>query len=268
MRTNIAIGVGCLAEAVETCILKNAPEWVKSNMGAAAVLLGLLPTILSLAGPDFAEIGLLAQRRPFLASLIALGSPAVSPFRMFMSNHPAEILRSKKRFNTKRLVEIQDLGSKQKLGILAAEYLFASAAVIDVLHNSWQLGVQTLCSFWPDSIFQSLIWALTAVVAHSASTIATMLRVRITVCSPPVSSLPISSDPPVIDSLPAKLKRILRGELQLSGATSHAHIHAATSSTILTSKPETLLTAFVSWLTPTGTILRFRGRMKNWDLQE
>jgi hypothetical protein len=51
MKANIAVGVGCLAEAVETCILENAPEWMKSNMGAAGVLLGLLPTILSLAGP-------------------------------------------------------------------------------------------------------------------------------------------------------------------------------------------------------------------------
>ncbi|KAL2131282.1 hypothetical protein VTI74DRAFT_5313 [Chaetomium olivicolor] len=121
MKANIAIGAGCLAEAVETCILENTPKWIKSNMGAGGVLLGLLPTILSLAGPGTAETGLLAQRRPFLASLIALGSPAVSPHRMFMSSNPAELLLSKKKSGISSLINIQNLGFMQKLGILAAD---------------------------------------------------------------------------------------------------------------------------------------------------
>ncbi|KAH6854688.1 hypothetical protein B0I37DRAFT_349976 [Chaetomium sp. MPI-CAGE-AT-0009] len=124
MKANIAIGVGCLAEAVETCIPANAPEWMKSNMGAAGVLLGLLPTILSLAGPDIAETGLLAQHRPFLALLIALGSPAVSPSRMFRPTSPAKLLLSKKNsgVSSPSLIDIQNLGFRQRLGILAAEY--------------------------------------------------------------------------------------------------------------------------------------------------
>jgi hypothetical protein len=139
MKENIAIGDGCLAEAVETCILANAPEWMKSNMGAAGVLLGLLPTILSLAGPDIAKTGLLAQRRPFIALLIALGSPAVSPSRMFMSSDPAELLLSKKIYgiNNTNLVNIQTLGSRARQGFLLAEYLLAAAAIANVVHNSW-----------------------------------------------------------------------------------------------------------------------------------
>ncbi|KAL2195123.1 hypothetical protein P885DRAFT_40913 [Corynascus similis CBS 632.67] len=255
MRANIAIGVGCLAEAVESCILQNVPEWMKSNMGAAGVLLGLLPTILSLAGPDTAETGLLAQRRPFLAFLIALGSPAVSPHRMFMSNDPVEVLLSKKKHGIRSLIDIRNLGSKQKLGILAAEYLLAAAAVVDIVHNSWQLGVQTLCSFSTETTYHPLVWALTAVVANLASAVATRLRIAITEHDERGHRLVRPPRPPPrstshIFLVPEKLQRTLRREFQLSGATSRTDI-----SIILTRKPESYLAAFVAWFTSTGTIM-------------
>ncbi|KAK4042522.1 hypothetical protein C8A01DRAFT_33465 [Parachaetomium inaequale] len=258
MKANMAIGVGCLAEAVETCILANAPEWMKSNMGAAGVLLGLLPTILSLAGPDTAETGLLAQRRPFLASLIALGSPAVSPYRMFMASDPAELLLSDKKSGTGSLMDIQNLGFMQKLGILAAQYLLAAAAVVGVFHNSWTLGVQTLCSFSTESTYHPLLWAATALLANTVSAIATLLRIAITEHQhehghrpgPPVV---LSSSPPPVTYytlLPAKLQRMLQREFQLSGAPSHT-----TTSIIITRKPNSYPAAIAAWLTSTGTIL-------------
>jgi hypothetical protein len=239
MKSNIAIGVGCLAEAVETCILANAPEWMKSNIGAAGVLLGLLPTILSLAGPDTAETGLLAQRRPFLAALTALGSPAVSPYRMFMASDPADLLLSKEKSGTVSLIDIQNLGPMQKLGILAAQYLVAAAAAIGVFHNSWTLGVQTLCSFSTESTYHPLLWATTALLANTMAAVATMLRIAITEHStpPPLTSCTL---------LPAKLQRTLQREFQLSGAT---------TSIVLKPKPDSYPAATAAWLTSTGTIL-------------
>ncbi|KAK4249842.1 hypothetical protein C7999DRAFT_12373 [Corynascus novoguineensis] len=206
---------------------------MKSNMGAAGVLLGLLPTILSLVGPDAAETGLLAQRRPFLASLIALGSPVVSPHRMFMSNDPVEVLLSKKKPGVWSLIDIRNLGSKQKLGILVTEYLLAAAAVADIIHNSWQLGVQTLCSFSTETTYHPLVWALTAVVANLASAVATRLRIAITEYNEH-----------------GHRSRTLWREFQLSGATSRVSI-----SIILTRKPESYLAAFVAWFTSTSTIM-------------
>ncbi|KAH6854687.1 hypothetical protein B0I37DRAFT_362798 [Chaetomium sp. MPI-CAGE-AT-0009] len=77
-----------------------------------------------------------------------------------------------------------------------------------------------------------------------------MLRVTITdhqvdPPAPPSSPVP----PPVTHTLPAKLKRTLQREFQLSGATSH------TTSIILRSKPATYFAAIVAWFTSTGTIL-------------
>jgi hypothetical protein len=62
------------------CILN---ETRKSNMAAAAVLPGLLPTTLGLVGSTTMEVGLVALRRAFLAFLLAAGAPAVSPIRTF-----------------------------------------------------------------------------------------------------------------------------------------------------------------------------------------
>ena len=86
--------VGCLPGNVVNCILNNAPESLKANTAAAAVLLGLLPTTLSLVGSSTIETGLLALRRPALAGLLAAGAPAVSPIRTFEYCDPKDILRT------------------------------------------------------------------------------------------------------------------------------------------------------------------------------
>src|SRR5271156_2495523 len=84
------------------CILKNLNETRKSNMAAAAVLLGLLPTTLGLVGSTTMEVGLVALRRPLLAFLLAAGAPAVSPIRTFDYVDPKELLQ-KKPGSVKRL---------------------------------------------------------------------------------------------------------------------------------------------------------------------
>ena len=52
-------------------------------MAAASVLLGLVPTILGLAGSSTVGIGLVALQYPFLALLLGIASPAVNPLRTF-----------------------------------------------------------------------------------------------------------------------------------------------------------------------------------------
>jgi hypothetical protein len=233
MKQNIGIGVGCLAEAVENCILQNAPEWMKANMAAAGVLLSLLPTILSLAGSSSAEIGLLGQRRPFLASLIAAGSSAVSPFWIFETREPDELLC--KRSDTGDLLARRELGKIKRLAILIAQYTLAACAVVNVTHTSWQLGVQTLCSFSTETTFHPLLWAWAAVVAHIFGATAVKLRVTI-------AERAIGSSAPV----PRTLRARIRDEFQLSAHQPHASIIR---------KRESYAFAFVSWCTSTGTIL-------------
>ena len=68
---------------VAECLLQNTPEIVRADMAAASVLLGLVPTILGLAGSSTVGIGLVALQYPFLALLLGIASPAVNPLRTF-----------------------------------------------------------------------------------------------------------------------------------------------------------------------------------------
>ena len=77
---------------VTECLLKYAPEVSKADMAAASVLLGLLPTILSLAGSSTVEVGLVALQRPLLALLLGTASPAVNPLRTFEYGAPARLM--------------------------------------------------------------------------------------------------------------------------------------------------------------------------------
>lgn len=59
------------------CVLKQFPEYRKSEMAASAVILGLLPTTLQSLGSTSAETSLLALRRPGLALMVGfLFSPS------------------------------------------------------------------------------------------------------------------------------------------------------------------------------------------------
>ena len=73
------------SEPVTNCILNALPESVKNNMNTAAVLLGLLPTILYTLSSTTAETALLSlvARRPLLTLLLSAGSPAAAPLRPF-----------------------------------------------------------------------------------------------------------------------------------------------------------------------------------------
>lgn len=65
------------------CILHHQEEASKAAQAAAAVLLGLMPSMLALFGSTTIETGLLALRRPFLATLLSAAAPMVSPLRSF-----------------------------------------------------------------------------------------------------------------------------------------------------------------------------------------
>ena len=80
-----------MSDVVE-CLLKDTPEVFKTNMAAASVLLGLLSTILSLAGSSTVEVGLVALQRPLLALLLGAASPAVNPLRTFEYGAPTRLM--------------------------------------------------------------------------------------------------------------------------------------------------------------------------------
>jgi hypothetical protein len=76
-------GPDCLIVGIVNCLLSIVTPSTVANQQAAAILLGLLPTILAMAGSTTVEIGLLAYRRPLLAFLVAMETPIVNPIRAF-----------------------------------------------------------------------------------------------------------------------------------------------------------------------------------------
>ncbi|KAG7294411.1 hypothetical protein NEMBOFW57_004482 [Staphylotrichum longicolle] len=147
--------VGCLSGRVVHCLLANATESTKANMAAAAVLLGLLPTTLSLVGSNTVETGVLALRRPGLAALLAAGTPAVAPMRLFDYADAGGLLG-------RRGPTVGGAGGGGDV-----EYLAAAAAVANVAHLSYLIGVQAVCSFSSETVYHPPLWAALAVVLHA-----------------------------------------------------------------------------------------------------
>jgi hypothetical protein len=66
-----------------SCIVQNIDPAMAASLTASGVVLGLLPTLLAVISPSIAELALLSVHRPFLSSLISIGSPAVLQTRVF-----------------------------------------------------------------------------------------------------------------------------------------------------------------------------------------
>ncbi|KAL2135821.1 hypothetical protein VTI74DRAFT_6750 [Chaetomium olivicolor] len=176
--------VGCLSGRVVHCLLSQATESMKANMAAAAVLLGLLPTTLSLIGSNTIETGVLALRRPVLAGLLAAGAPSVAPMRMFEYDDPAELLLGGTGGGSAAagLVDAVMVATTRRSGVLrlvvvVLEYLVAAAAVANLAHLSYLLSVQAVCSFSSETAFHPALWAALALALHVWGAMAVRLRV-------------------------------------------------------------------------------------------
>jgi hypothetical protein len=211
------------------CILGNLNETRKSNMAAAAVLLGLLPTTLGLVGSTTIEVGLVALRRPFLALLLAAGAPAVSPIRTFDYVDPKELLQKKPGS-----VKVFSMGPAKKPVVALLQYVVAAAAVLNLVTVSYELCIRTVCSFAPENAFEPALWAFLAVAVHLFGSWSVYLRVRI-----------VTGGSGVNTSGSGRLQRILR-EFIPSAAREEAELGI---------KDETYGYILLAWFTSMGTVL-------------
>ncbi|KAB8226089.1 hypothetical protein BDV33DRAFT_186886 [Aspergillus novoparasiticus] len=136
-----------LTAPLVSCMLSNLPENVKANMANAGVILGLLPTMLSMLGSNTVDTAILARvaGRPFLSLCLALGSPAVIPDRPFEYSN----------------------------------YIVALGAVANIATVCYQLGIQCICNYATEVTAQPLIWAFIIGLIHIGGTIALSLRYRV-----------------------------------------------------------------------------------------
>lgn len=229
---------GCQTGRVVHCLLHTATESSKANMAAAAVLLGLLPTILGIAGSTTSEMGLLAMQRPSLAFLLAAGAPAVSPIRAFDfdASDPAA------RFYSNRPKSIASPELKSTFTatfVVVLQYLLAIAAVVNVVQLSWLVGTRTVCSFASDTVFLPLVWSFATLAIHALGTATVVLRVKF-------HDKGRSKNTPSSSPRWHRLKGICKREFQLNCQRAHFDVEI---------RQETYRFIFLSWCTSIGVIL-------------
>ncbi|ETI27369.1 hypothetical protein G647_09559 [Cladophialophora carrionii CBS 160.54] len=212
------------------CILGHLNETRKSNIAAAAVLLGLLPTTLGGVGSTTVEVGLVALRRPFLAFLLAAGAPAVSPMRTFDYVDTKDLLAKKPG-----TAKILPMGPTANTLISSFEYIMAAGAVVNLAFVSYELCIQTVCSFAPEDAFLPALWAFLAIAVHFFGTWSVYLRTRIVLLEPNVTR-----------SWTQHIWRRICAEFTPSAAREVARLEI---------KDETYLYIFLSWFTSMGTVL-------------
>ena len=152
--------VGSYCDTHMACMLGSMPENIKSNQAASTIVLGLTPSILASLGPTVAEISLLSLRRPLLALLVSLGSPAIYPTRLVTYDNPFDVL--KPNAGALAVPRIK----KYMWTISAVQYLLASGAAVNVLWTSYQLGTRGVLLWACSTSYLPLVWSLTTVVIH------------------------------------------------------------------------------------------------------
>ncbi|KAK4443918.1 hypothetical protein QBC34DRAFT_198201 [Podospora aff. communis PSN243] len=164
-----------LIQPLVLCILDNTPEYIKVAMSASQVLLGVTPTILSILGASVEESALLfiVGRRPVLAWLLALGSPSVYFNRAFEYRSPFEILQGHQE-----RINIHRPRRTWAVAITVLEYILAALSMVNMGMQTWQLGLRTFCSVWPDSYFAPSLWVILRIALHCISLLLVRLRIR------------------------------------------------------------------------------------------
>ncbi|KAI1397971.1 hypothetical protein F4819DRAFT_470249 [Hypoxylon fuscum] len=143
----------------EACILSQYGANFQANAQGASIVLGLIPTLLSVIGPNVGEIYLLSIHRPLLATLLSIGSPTYQIARLFEYHHPGNLLNAE---DGKLQISVSSTYSIVSLSII--EYLVALMASGLVVYTSIEMGQKTILAWGCTTQFAPLLWAVLTVV--------------------------------------------------------------------------------------------------------
>ena len=160
---------------VEDCILDNIRSSYQMNYQAAAVVLGVLPGLLSSLGARLSEISYLSVHRPVLSFLLALGSPAVWPTRLLEFDDPVGTV--KEGLNKLVMPSWRERPGLSAL-LSALQYLLALASVANMFEISWQLGKKSVLAWSCTFDYGPLFWAILPVVIHFVAAIPYGIEIR------------------------------------------------------------------------------------------
>lgn len=167
---------GCAIAPVARCLNDKAWALANENMQAAGVLLGVLPTILTFAGPSKVETGILALRRPCLSALISLGSPAVNPLRTVDYNAPAMVLQL---WEGNKRHSVPEKNTVLEVIAILFQYLVVLAAVANIYEVTYELCYWAICSFAPETTYMPLLYPIATLVLHIIGVEAVRRRVQL-----------------------------------------------------------------------------------------
>lgn len=149
------------------CILKAMPELYKSNMASAQVLLGLTPSILASVGPSVYETAPLiaSGRRPLLALLLVVGSPAVVADPSFSFRQQLEDLRDPYKWTSPTSLQ------RPGIVIILTEFLVALASIANIGHLSYEIATKSTFSFNTHEAYFQTLWIVMNLASHLLSAI-------------------------------------------------------------------------------------------------
>lgn len=200
------------------------------SVSSATVLLGILPAALLLLGTNTPQISLLALRRPFLAFVLAVGTLGVAPTRALQYADHLELIE--RRLD---VIEVPTYTPLTATMTSVTEYIFAFAAVANVVHITWQLCILTVCSFSPEAIYMPALWVGTSFLVNIGSYWASKLRTKVVHAPDHIGH----------GERRAKALRLFIDEFTLSSRQRHTRLKL---------RRETYLFIVVSWLTSLGAI--------------
>ncbi|KAJ4235546.1 hypothetical protein FSOLCH5_006901 [Fusarium solani] len=214
-------------EMVE-CIFDHTPEFIKSKMSAAAIVLGLAPTIIATLGvrPQETAMVSVVGRRHLLAFALAVGSPALNAYRSSEYNSIIDSLRERSRQRPDTMRRLDPF-------ITAISYCLAGASIANIAELTYRLGAGTIFIVLPDSQYLALLWAFLGVFIHFMAGIALRMRV--------------SSEVKSVD------EEMTRGSWPVSVAKGQIDLMARRSRIIFTIHPESLSFFSMSLITTIST---------------
>jgi hypothetical protein len=143
------------------CLIGEVAEINKADMASAAVLLGLTPIMLSMIGPNLAEISMLSSRRPMLSFLLAMNTPALNIGSFFEFRYPVQALKEQDYNHALK----SDIRSRINGPVVGLQYALLLASIANVVTNSIQLGAWTVVSWKCMATYMPALWTCLSFVA-------------------------------------------------------------------------------------------------------
>ncbi|KAK3291561.1 uncharacterized protein B0H64DRAFT_330185 [Chaetomium fimeti] len=152
------------------CLIENSSEFTKASLSVSQLVLGLAPTLLTLAGASSLEMSLLAVigKRPLLTTILAIGSPAIHMSRAFDAYEPSEVLAAERasRYRQNWDTSASRLRRYGGRSVVAFQYVLAAAAAANVSIVNWELGTQAINMLTPSFIYYPLVWTFIGLAVH------------------------------------------------------------------------------------------------------